>query len=369
MFCGPDHFRAIFNQVTEPRRTSKGNFRHQLHDIILLVISAVLCGANDWNDIERFGHDQLGWLRKFGGFAHGIPAHDTINRVFGAIDPSEFGLCFNRLAQGIPKPGGREVVSVDGKTICNSGNKLSGLPSVHIVSAFAQGRRITLGQVAVSEKSNEITAIPDLLLLLDLENAIVTIDAMGCQKEIAKQITAGKADYVLAVKGNQPMLQQGIADTVRFGKPFDSDTQTDMGHGRIETRRCCVYKDLSHIENSGQWAALNVVVRVESLRVSKSTGTTTNQVRYYISSAEGTAAQFNQWIRSHWAIENNLHWMLDVNFREDYSTKQAANAARNFNVISKMALYMLGNKTEGSIKQNRLTAALNPTFREKLLNF
>lgn len=335
----------------------------------MLVISAVLCGANDWNEIEEFGNNQLDWLRKFGDFKHGIPAHDTINRVFSAINPDEFGLCLRSLTQRIPKTLEREVVGIDGKTICNSGNKLKNLPAVHMVSAFAQSRGITLGQKAVSEKSNEITAIPELLTLIDIENSVVTIDAMGCQKEIAKQIKAGNADYVLAVKGNQPSLHEAIIDTARFQKPCDFNTQTDLGHGRIETRCCSIYRDLSFIENSSEWMGLKTIIKIESQRINKSTGTESKQVRYYISSTEDSAKQINDWIRLHWAIENNLHWMLDVNFREDYSTKQNANAAQNFNTVSKIALYLLGDKTKLSIKRNRLKAALNPLFREKLLNF
>jgi predicted transposase YbfD/YdcC len=328
-----------------------------------------LCGANDWNEIEEFGNNQLEWLRKFGEFKHGVPAHDTINRVFSAINPDEFNLCFNRLTQRVPKSSEKEIVAIDGKTICNSACKLKNLPAIHMVSAFAKSRGITLGQIAVSEKSNEITAIPKLLALLDIEDAIVTIDAMGCQKEIAQQVITNKADYILAVKGNQPSLQEAIEDTVRFEKPCDFNTQTDIGHGRIETRSCSIYRNLALIENSSQWTGLQTIIKIESQRVFKSTGAKTNQVRYYISSIEGSAEQFNAWIRSHWAIENNLHWMLDVNFREDYSTKQKANAAQNFNIISKMALYLLGNKTSGSIKQNRLKAALNIKYRENLLNF
>lgn len=238
-----------------------------------------------------------------------------------------------------------------------------------MVSAFSQTRGITLGQKAVAEKSNEITAIPELLTLLDLENSIVTIDAMGCQKEIAKQISTNKADYILAVKGNQASLQEAIVDTTRFEKPCDFNTQTDIGHGRIETRYCSIYKNLTLIENSSEWAGLKTIIRIESQRVFKATGVETKQVRHYISSAEVSAEMFNNWIRSHWAIENNLHWMLDVNFREDYSTKQKANAAQNFNTISKIALYLLGDKTTGSIKQNRTRAALNLKYREALLNF
>jgi len=328
-----------------------------------------LCGANDWNEIEEFGHNQLEWLRKFGEFKHGVPAHDTINRVFSAINPDEFNLCFSRLAQRAPKPSEKEIVAIDGKTIRNSVCKLKKLPAIHMVSAFAQARGITLGQVAVSEKSNEVTAIPELLTLLDIENSVVTIDAMGCQKEIAKQIIANKADYILAVKGNQASLQEAIADTVRFEKPYDFNTQTDIGHGRIETRNCHIYRNLTLIENSSEWIGLKTVIRIESQRIFKSTGVATKQVRHYISSADAPALQFNDWIRSHWAIENNLHWMLDVNFREDYSTKQKANATQNFNTISKMALYLLGDKSTGSIKQNRLRAALNLKYRENLLNF
>jgi len=329
----------------------------------------VLSGSNDWNEIEDFGHNQLDWLRKYGDFKHGVPAHDTINRVFASINPDEFGLCFNQLTQNVSKFIEKEIVAIDGKTICNSANKLKNLPAIHMVSAYAQKRGITLGQKAVSQKSNEITAIPELLSFIDIENTIVTIDAMGCQKEIAKQIINKQADYILAVKGNQASLQENIKDTIRFQKPESFDSHTDFGHGRIETRNCSVYNSLTNIENTEAWIGLKSIIKVESERMFKNTGVITRQIRYYISSTKGSAEQFNEWIRSHWAIENNLHWMIDVNFKEDYSTKQAANAAQNFNTILKLALYLLGRNPNGSIKQKRLRAALNPKYRSEILNF
>lgn len=333
------------------------------------MISAVLSGANDWNEIEEFGHNQLDWLGKYGDFKHGVPAHDTINRVFASINPDEFSLCFHKLTQNISKPIEKEIVAIDGKTICNSVNKLKNMSAIHIVSAYAQKRGITLAQKAVSQKSNEITAIPELLSFLDIENTIVTIDAMGCQKEIAKQIKKKKADYILSVKGNQASLQENIKDTIRFEKPESFDSHTDFGHGRIETRNCSVYNNLTNIENTEAWIGLKTIIKIESERIFKSTGAITRQTRYYISSTEASAEQFNKWIRSHWAIENNLHWMIDVNFKEDYSTKQAANAAQNFNTVSKLALYLLCRFPNGSIKQKRLRAALNQKFRSDLLNF
>lgn len=331
----------------------------------------MLCGANEWDEIELFGRNQECWLKKYGEFKYGIPSHDTINRVFSAINPKEFRKCFSQWVQLLGKLSDKEVVAIDGKTICNSLDKLKGQPAIHMVSAFATQSGLCLGQTATHQKSNEITAIPELLSLLEISGSIVTIDAMGCQKAIASQIVAQDADYILAVKGNHPSLEEGISDTVRFEKPNDTHTDINCDHGRVETRRCSFFRNLKHIENAHQWSGLKTIVRIDAQRFIKATGEIANQTRYYISSAEGSAEQFNHWVRNHWAIENKLHWMLDVTFREDYSRKRKGYAAQNFNIITKMVLSMLVNDTtfDASKKRKRLRAALNQEYREGLLNF
>jgi predicted transposase YbfD/YdcC len=353
--------------VSEPRRTNRGNFRHQLHDILLLVLSAVLCGADDWDDIVDFGLEQKQWLGKYGSFRFGIPSHDTINRVFSAIDPGEFSACFSEWVGSLRERCEGEVIAIDGKRICNS--HYQGNPAIHMVSAFASKSGLCLGQVATQQKSNEITAIPQLLSLLDLKGCILTIDAMGCQKNIASEIINQKADYILAVKGNQQGLEEGIRDTIRFKDPVSLDVDTDCGHGRIETRKCMVYNDLEMIPCTGLWKQLKTVFKIESERIIKSTGETSRQTRYYISSVQASAKQFNKYTRSHWAIENNLHWILDVVFGEDQSRKRKGHAAKNFNVIRKTVMALLVNEQSCKVskKRKRFKALMNQDYREILL--
>jgi len=336
---------------------------------VLLVVTAVLCGADDWEHISDFGSEQQQWLRRYGTFRRGIPSHDTINRVFSAIDPLEFGECFMQWSKALRCHAAGEVIAIDGKTICNSHQ--GGAPAVHMVSAYATQSGLCFGQVATRVKSNEITAIPELIGLLDIQGCTVTIDAMGCQRDIAKKIKDNGAEYILAVKGNQQTLEEGIQDTARFCKPTSCHESTDYGHGRIETRRCSVFNNLGMIEGIEKWEGIRTVIKIEAERTIKSTGETTSQTRYYISSLQSTAEMFNQWVRWHWAIENNLHWCLDVAFGEDLSRKRKANAAQNFNVVRKTAMAMLARDTSwiASIKRKRSKALQNQLYRQMLLNF
>lgn len=322
---------------------------------------------DDWEEIEDFGHEQLHWLGRYGSFSHGIPSHDTVNRVFSAIDPVGFSGCFSQWINSLRVEFDKEVIAIDGKRICNSHHLAN--PAIHMVSAFASQNGLCLGQVATREKSNEITAIPQLLSLLEVKGCIVTIDAMGCQKGIASKIVGQGADYILAVKGNQPLLEEGIRDTVRFCRPASSDVDVDYGHGRIETRECRVFRDLEMIEGANQWDGLKTVFRIDSLRTVKSTGETSTQTRYYISSLDTDAKQFNAWTRSHWAIENNLHWTLDVVFGEDLSRKRKGNAAQNFCTVRKIAMALLVNEQtwKASKKRKRAKALQNEKYREELL--
>jgi predicted transposase YbfD/YdcC len=355
--------------VEDPRRTVKGNFRHELTDIILLVISAVICGANDWEEIEMFGENQLPWLTKHGSFANGIPSHDTINRVISSIDPNQFSECFSSWINEIASLSKGEVVAIDGKRLRGSYDSTARTPAIHMVSAFASGNGLCLGQVSTHEKSNEITAIPELLDNLTLHGCTVTIDAMGCQTAIAEKILERGADYILAVKGNQGSLEQGVKDTVRFNKPIEASTDIDTGHGRIETRTCKVYNLSDHIENMDKWKDINRIIEIEAERIIKSTGQTSKETRYYITNKKATAETFNNDIRNHWSIENKLHWVLDVTFGEDASRKRQKFAAQNYNTIVKIALTLLANEksVKASKKCKRLAAAVNPEFRAKIL--
>jgi predicted transposase YbfD/YdcC len=355
--------------VKDPRRTNKGNIRHDFLDIIFLVISAVICGASNWEEIEFFGKSQIKWLKKHGSYKNGIPSHDTVNRVISSIEPKQFSSCFTSWINEISVLSDKEVVAIDGKSIRNSYDKASGKSAVHMVSAFASKNGLCLGQVSTKEKSNEITAIPELLENIAIKGSIVSIDAMGCQTKIADKIIEKKADYILAVKGNQGNLEQGIKDTVRFNKPFESHTETDFGHGRIEKRTCNLYELSEHIEEPERWQKLNMLIEIQSERIIKSTGDVNHQTRYYISSLKNNAATVNHAVRSHWSVENNLHWVLDVTFGEDASRKRQKFAAENFNTISKIALTLLANEksVKASKKHKRLVAALNIEFREKVL--
>jgi len=361
----------LTSTLIDKRRTTKGNHKHKLEDIVLLVITAVLCGADDWDGIEVFGNSQLTWMRKFGSFEHGIPSHDTINRFFSTLDPCQFALNFTSWIDEIRDKIKDEVIAVDGKSIRGSRAKSSGKSAIHMVSAYASKNGLCLGQIKTEEKSNEITAIPELLNLIDVSNCVVSIDAMGCQTNIAQKIRLRDADYLLAVKGNQGSLEQGITDTIRFVKPVDTDTEDDFGHGRIEKRTCSVYTNFEHIEGHEKWVDLRTIVRIESVVTNKKTDITSTQERFYITSMLPDAKRINKAVRSHWSVENNLHWSLDVIFKEDASRKRAGFVAENFNTVAKIALTLLANEKtlKKGKKTKRLNAATNTEYREKLLGF
>lgn len=359
---------AIFGLMEDPRRTCKGNLKHQLVDIIFLVVSAVVSGCNDWETIEVFGESQLSWLRKYYPYKNGIPSHDTLNRVFSSLDPKEFGEKFILWTQEICDLSDNEVVAIDGKTIRRSYDNNKGQAALHIVSAYAEKNRICLGQVQTAEKSNEITAIPELLGLLFLKKATVTIDAMGCQKAILDKIREKKADYVIAVKNNQKSLYEQLEKLFTITKTASQDEFLNNDHGRVELRKCFAIDDFTFFDESEEWAGIKSVVKVETERYVKSTRKSTVETRYYISSHTAKASQLNQIVRRHWAVENKLHWMLDVVFQEDNSRRRAGNSAANFNVIAKVALAMIEKAPlKKSKRQRRFKAGFDPAFREIVL--
>ena len=332
----------------------------------------MISGAESWNDMEAYSHSKEDFLRSFLDLPNGIPSHDTFNRVFSNIDSEQFERCFIEWVQTLAALQPREVIAIDGKTI--KGAKAGGGKSpVHMVSAWANENGLVLGQVKVSEKSNEITAIPKLLEALSLEGTVVTIDAMGCQTEIAKEITGRKADYILAVKENQPQLHQDIEDEFRFGKDIERHLSEDLGHGRIETRVCQAIKDLRFITpgTAQKWGGLKAVIKIESVREFKNSDRPKEMaVRYYITSMDANAGDFQKAIRSHWGIENKLHWILDVAFSEDASRKRAKNASQNFSILNKIALNLLKNEktAKGGIKGKRLKAGWDNHYLIKVLN-
>ncbi|MDQ3395766.1 MAG: ISAs1 family transposase [Bacteroidota bacterium] len=321
-------FHEYFTTLEEPRRTNKGRFFYPLEEILFLSISAVVSGSDSWTTICTFGQIKLDWLRKFYPYKNGIPSHDVLGKLFARLDHKEFARCFSRWVNSISELTNGEVVAVDGKTIRRSGDGALGKSPLHVVSAYASGNRVCLGQEAVSEKSNEITAIPELLKVLDIKGCIVTIDAMGCQKKIAKQVLDNEADYLLMVKDNQKGLKEQVENlfTITAGV---KDTQLDVGHGRVETRVCEVIDDLKFMDGISEWNGLKSIVRIQSERYNKKTAQTSRQDRYYISSLPADATFINNAVRQHWAIENNLHWSLDVIFKEDDSLKKKGNSALN----------------------------------------
>jgi len=360
--------KSIFSHVEDPRRDLTN--LHRLDDILLIGIISVICGANTWNEMQQYALEKEDFLRTFLELPNGIPSHDTFNRVFSAIDSEQFECCFIQWVSSLARLSPKEVVAIDGKTI--RGAKAGGKPSpVHMVSAWANENNLVLGQVKTNEKSNEITAIPELLKILCLENTIVTIDAMGCQQVIAKKIIDQKADYILSVKENQQQLLEDIEDEFRFGKNIQDHLWEDLGHGRIETRKCSVINDFQFITPDNSWKNLKSIVKIESERVFKNSDKPTeNAIRYYISSLKSDAQDFQKAIRSHWAIENKLHWVLDLAFGEDASRKRKANAAQNFSILNKIALNLLkkDKTTKIGIKSRTLKAAWSNQYLLKILN-
>lgn len=357
----------FFEPLKDSRRAS-GNKQHELLDIVAICICAVISGAESWEEIESYGKIKQEWLSTFLNLPNGIPSHDTMNRVISTLCPIHFEECFSNWVSSLIVATG-EIISIDGKTIC--GAKVNGKSPIHMVSAWASVNNIALGQVKVTEKSNEITAIPTLIESLAIEGAVITIDAMGCQKKIAKCIVDRKAHYVLALKDNQPDLLEEVIDEYRFSSVDIAHTDLDFGHGRIETRVCSVIKNFDLVHSHKEWPAMTSIIRIESTREFKGKDKIETSCRYYISSLDQTAEKFQKIIRSHWAIENKLHWTMDVVFGEDLNRKRAANAAQNFSLINKIALNLAKNETSNKlgVKSKRKIAGWDENYLLKILGF
>ena len=370
-----EHFAAL----TDPRVERFGV--HRLVEIVTIALCGVLCGADGWVAIEAFGQEKEAWLRTFLRLPGGIPSHDTFGRVFARLDPDELRSCFLAWVRAVVGEVGAQVVAVDGKTLRGSHDRAAGKEALHLVSAWATASGLVLGQVATDAKSNEITAIPLLLKLLALEGATVTIDAMGCQTAIAAQIVEQGADYVLTLKDNHPALRDRVrlafADARRaVGTPLPladlvPSATHDRAHGRAETRRCLAIgdpADLAYVDPDGRWPGLRSIVRIESTRRVGDTSTT--EPRYYLSSLPPDAARLARVIRSHWGIENRLHWVLDVAFREDHNRARDGHAPENLAILRHVALNLLrqDRSVRGGVATKRLRAALNDTYLRSLLH-
>ena len=314
---------------------------HPLPTIVGITIAAVICGAADWYDVEDYGWEKQAWLGQFLDLSHGIPSHDTFNLFFQRVDARALEQCFEKWVSEVATLVEGRIISVDGKTLRGSSPTKEPGSFIHMVSAWCSTNRLVLGQQQVNDKSNEITAIPMLLDLLVIKGCLVTIDAMGCQTRIADKIVDKEADYLLAVKDNQEFLFDDIKEAFGSASAKDTYQQSDVGHGRVETRITSVIDDMDWICRKEEWKNLSALIKVEGTRYNKKTKKEESAERYYISSKKASAQYFQQAVRMHWQVENNLHWTLDVIFGEDDSNKWAAASAQNFSLINKVALNMI----------------------------
>lgn len=344
--------------ISEPRRTRYGNIRHKLEDIIIIGLCTVICGGEDFLDMEEFGKSRKEYLAKFLELPNGIPDSDTFRRVFEKLNPSELSSCLNNWI--CAERSKRGVVAIDGKTICGSGNAQH--KAYHVISAFVAESQITLGELTVEEKTNEIAAVPQLLDLIDVKGEIVTADAMSCQKKIVQKIAEKKADYTIGLKQNQLALYQDTEDYFHeFGEEIPSKITHDNDHGRIEKREYRLLTDISWLEQKEEWRGLKALGMVKSTVTEK--GETREFKRYFISSLTDIE-EFAYSVRKHWAIENQLHWCLDVIFREDASRARKDHSPLNLNVLRKVALNLISQAQYGRVSKKRLMfrAALVPDF-------
>ncbi len=362
-----------FSILKDPRveRTK----RHSLNDIVVLTVCAVICGADSWVAIEEFGKAKLSWFKTFLDLPSGIPSHDTFGRVFAALDPNEFGRCFATWLSAAAKALTGEIIAIDGKTVRRSFDKAAEAAAIHMVSAWAVKAHVVLGQVKTEAKSNEIKAIPELLKKLELSGCIVTIDAMGCQRAIVEDIVKRNADYVICLKGNQSVMHDEVRQLFDWAArdgyknlPHDYHETVDKGHGRVETRRCWTTSETDWFQDRAKWAGLASFAMVESER---SVGDETSiERRYFVSSLDGgNAKRLAEAVRGHWGIENELHWVLDVAFREDDCRVRVGFAAQNLSLVRQLALCLLKREATSKVgvKTKRMKAGWDEAYLLKVL--
>ena len=343
----PGNLHAHFQGLPDNRRGA--GKRHKLIDILTIAICGIICGADDWSGIEEYGQAKEEWLQQFLELPHGIPSHDTFGRVFSWLDPGAFEQSFLDWVQAVMKITEGQVIAIDGKTLRRSHDHANGKEAIHMVSAWAEKNRLVLGQVKVDEKSNEITAIPELLRVLEINGCIVTTDAMGCQQEIATIVVEKGGDYLLALKENQGQLYEDVTELFNGAKEvnyFDVEhtyaKTTNKNHGRIEIRECWAVTDpdfTHYLRGLENWKSLRSLVKVSSQR--QTSNGTSNEDRYFISSSKLSAKQLLKAVRGHWGIENGLHWVLDIAFREDESRVRKDYAPENLAILRHIALNLL----------------------------
>lgn len=352
-----EDLKQALEQMEDPRRTQRGHILHKLEDIIIIGLCTLVCNGEDFTDMEEFGKEREEWLRQFLTLRHGIPDSDTFRRVFERLDPKALSECLYDWLGRHWEEG--TVVAIDGKTICGSKSKAH--KAYHVVSAFAAENQLVLGELVTDEKSNEITAVPELLDSLHVEGSIVTADAMSCQKSIVQKIQDAKADYVIGLKGNQPSLLENVSLYFKdFECELPSCMEKEKDHGRVESREYRLLTDLSWLEEKNEWAGLRGIGCVRSITTRNDTQSI--DTRFFITSLTDVN-RFAYAVRKHWSIENQLHWALDVVFDEDSSRARKDLSPLNLNVLRKTALALCKHADFGrkvSMQKKRFAAALNP---------
>ncbi len=379
-----DVFNEYFSHIDDPRESHK--IDHLLEEVLFITVLAVIAGADDFNEIAKYCKMKYKWLSTFLKLPGGVPSHDTFNRVLCMIDAEQFQQSFvdwvSDIRTGIDNSQNeaarlkKDVISVDGKTVRRSKDERKGKKAIHMVSAFSSKYGLVIGQQKCLEKSNEITAIPALLSMLVIKGSVITIDAMGCQKKIAEKIIKKEADYLLAIKGNQPNLYKEVTDIFDKVKTdgfahyiYQTESEVDKDHGRIETRDCITINNLAWLFEIHGWKGVKSIAEVTATVQHQASGKRTVEKRYYISSLPGNARFINRAVRKHWYVENKLHWVLDVIFKEDYSRIRAGNGAENLTTIRKIALNTIkrDNTVKTSIKNKRKMCGWDDNYALNIL--
>lgn len=356
-----------FSSIKDPRVNRQK--KHRLQDIFFISICATICGADNWVAIEQFGLAKEAWFTELLGLEHGIPSHDTFGEVYAAIDTEQFSVCFSRWVADLANITEGEVIAIDGKCLRRSLDKASKKAAIYMVSAWAQHNNLVLGQVKVDDKSNEITAIPKLLSRLDIAGAVITIDAMSCQKKIAEQIRQQGGDYVFSLKGNQGNLHDDVKTFFTSSlSPAVASVSYEGEHGRIETRSIRATADIAWLQEQHDWKSLQSIIAVTAKR--ETDNKMTEEIRYFISSLDANDLErLERVVRAHWAIENNLHWVLDIAFDEDSNRTRKGHSAANLAVIRHIALNLIkAEKTSKvGIKTKRLKAGWDNEYLRRVI--